>query len=101
MMIDFDEPIRSLDGTNVKADEALTVGSCSIAALQQIFQGEDATAEIKVKRFKLALRIADASEPIALSNDEVATLKLVVGKFWNPLVVGRVFEAVDPEGMKA
>jgi hypothetical protein len=101
MMTDFDEPIRDLTGKAVKTDDAaMTIGTCAVAALQHLFPGEDATPEIKVKRFKLALRIAQAVEPIGLSADEVTTLKTVVGKFWNPLVVGRVFEAVDPESMK-
>jgi len=101
-MIDFDEPIRDLTGKPVKLDDQLmTVGSCSLQALLHIFQNEDATPEIKVKRFKLALRISQTDQPIGLSADEVQTLKTPVGKYWNPLVVGRVYEAVDPESMRA
>jgi hypothetical protein len=101
-MIDFDEPIRDLTGKPVRTDDqAMTIGTCALAALQAVFPGEDASPTVKVERFKLAVRIAQATEPIALSNEEITILKLVVGKLWNPLVVGRVYQAVDPEGMKA
>lgn len=102
-MIDFATPIRDVTGKLVKTDgDAMTLGTCATAALLHLFPNEnDLSPDVKVKRFKLALRIAQATEPLALSADEVTTLKTVVGKFWNPLVVGRVFEAVDPEGMKA
>lgn len=100
MMVDFEEAIRDVKGQPVKVDnETMTIGSCCVAALQQMFQNEDPPAETKVKRFKLAVRIAQATAPMALSNDDVSVIKLVVGKFWNPIVVGRVFEALDPAGM--
>jgi|SRR5262245_17335428 len=101
-MIDFDDVIRDLKGVPIKPDndQPMTIGSCSVAALQHLYPNEDVTPEVKVKRFKLALKITQADQPIALSNDEVSTLKVVVGKFWNPLVLGRIYEAIDPEGMK-
>jgi hypothetical protein len=103
MLVDFDEPVRDLAGKPVKpdSDEPMTLGTCAIGALQHLFVGEDASEQVKVRRFKLAVRIAQATQPLELSNDEVTTLKLVVGKFWNPLVVGRLFQAIDPESMKA
>lgn len=97
-MIDFSKPILDVHG-KVQSDE-ITVGSCAIAALQHLYQNEEVGADVKVKRFKLAVRIAQATEPLPLSADDVTTIKTVVGKYWNPLVVGRVFEAIDPEGMK-
>lgn len=100
MMIDFATPIRDLKGLPVKVDgEDMTLGSVSIAALQQMFQNEDASAEVKVKRFKIAVRIANATAPLALTVDDVTIIKGVVGKFWNAIVVGRVFEALDPASM--
>lgn len=97
-MIDFSKPILDVHG-KVQSDE-ITIGSCAIAALQHLYQNEEVGADVKVKRFKLAVRIAQATEPLPLSADDVTTIKTVVGKYWNPLVVGRVFEAIDPEGMK-
>lgn len=99
-MIDFDTPIRDLAGKVVLVDnEPMTFGTCSLAALQQLYPNEDATPELKVARFKLAVKIAGAKEPFKLTTDEAVVLKAVVGKFWNPLVVGRIFEAVDPASM--
>jgi len=99
MNIDFDAPILDFKGTPVP--EGMTVGSCAIAALQHLYQGEEITPDVKVKRFKLAVRIAQADLPLSLTADDVSVIKTVVGKYWNPLVVGRVFEAIDPESMRA
>ena len=99
MLIDFDEPIRDVRNEPVK--ESMTIGTCAVSALQHLYQDEAVTPEVKVRRFKLALRIAGATEPLALGNDDVAMIKTVVGKYWNSMCVYRVFEAVDPEGLKA
>ena len=103
MLIDFDEPIRDLKGKPVSPgeNEVMTLGSCCVAALQHLYPGEDATEMVKARRFKLAVRISAANHPIELSNDEVATLKVPVAKFWNPLVMGKIYEAIDPEGLRA
>lgn len=97
-MIDFSKPV--LDLTNKPVSEEMTIGTCCIAALTQIFQGEEADATVKVKRFKIAVKIS-GDTAVSLTADEIAAVKLVVGKYWNPLVVGRVFEAIDPASMKA
>lgn len=98
-MIDFSKPITDVHG-KVQSDD-MTIGTCAIAALQHLYQNEDIGADVKVKRFKLAVKIAQADAPMSLSADDISVIKLVVGKYWNPLVVGRVFEAIDPASMKA
>lgn len=97
MTIDFSKTVLDLYGKPV--GEEMTIGTCCIAALTHLYQGEDADAALKVKRFKIAVKIS-GDMTLSLSADDVSAIKTVVGKYWNPLVVGRVFEAIDPEGMK-
>jgi hypothetical protein len=93
--------VLDLKGHPVAIDgKPMTVEDCCTAALVHLFPNEDVTADTKAKRFKLAVSIVQAGTMPPLSADDVQVLKTVVGKYWNPLVVGRVLEVIDPEGMK-
>jgi hypothetical protein len=94
--------ICDLKGAPVRIDgKAMTVEDCCTAALVHLFPNEDVTADVKAKRFKLAVRISQAETMPPLAADDVQVIKTVVGKYWNPLVVGRVLEVIDPEGLKS
>lgn len=98
-MIDFTTPMRTYKGEVVEREKGkiLTLEDCCLEALQHIFPNEEVAPEEKVKRFKLGIKIAQAPDGhLVLSNDEIALLKPLIGKFWNSLVVGRCYEVLDP-----
>lgn len=93
--------ICDLKGKPVAIDgKEMSLEDACVSALVHLYQGEDIGPDVKAKRFKLAVRISNAENMPPLSADEVQMIKTVVGKYWNPLVVGRVIEAIDPEGFK-
>lgn len=74
----------------------VTLGDISVRSLMAIVQDEQNLAgEEKFKRFVLAMKIKDGGE-IAVSAEDVALLKKLIGKIYSPLVVGRAFPLLDP-----
>lgn len=93
--------ICDLKGKPVSIDgKEMSLEDVCVSALVHLYPGEDVSADTKTKRFKLAVRISAADTMPSLSADDVQVIKHCVGKYWNPLVVGRVIEAIDPEGFK-
>lgn len=73
-----------------------TLGAAASAALlTQSLGDERMTAEQKVSRAALALKVRDAGQ-LDLKAEDVAMIKDAVGKAYQPLVVYRVFGLVDP-----
>lgn len=103
-MADFSRKILSLDGKTIPfntedgAAADATVGVACVAALLNDNTGSQ-TAEEKARRFVLAQRIASGGN-LDLSAEDTALCKKVVGNMYSPLVVGRVFEAIDPAALK-
>lgn len=57
---------------------------------------QEDTPEQKLTDFRLAERV-QTGEEADYSAEELARIKLVVGKFFAPLVVGRVYELIGDE----
>lgn len=83
------EPMRNEAG-------AFTLREALITALDAPLDTDKAlTAAQKLEMHRLALRIYEQDEP-DLAAEEVVLLKARVGAGFRPLVVGRVFEMIDP-----
>lgn len=109
--VDFATPMKKLDGTTLTKAEVLpgyaedktvftlndAVQFALLAAYQDEANSVDGTE--KSKRFWLAKRINDQRKDPKLSAEEIATIKRLVGKGFNALVVGRAFELLDPAGV--
>lgn len=121
MNIDFNQPIRDLEGNPIEEDEEVqvvaqsngkpevvrqvkkifnkdgtvklvTLKAVCARALTAMFKDEqNLPAEKKVLRFTLAQKVVTAADPIEISSEEVVLLKEVVGKMFAPLIVGQVF----------
>jgi hypothetical protein len=98
MKVDFDTVLRDLKGTAIKdGDGEFTLGAASATALLSPYPDEqNLDPKDKVRRYKLATKIADGGE-VDLSIEEIADLKKLIGKAFPPLVVGRAYEILDPE----
>lgn len=91
-------PIKNADGA------AVTLRDVALQALNANYQDEQhLAASEKVRRFQLAVKIAN-SDCLELESEDIAALKALIGKAWNPLAVGRAFEILEgkpPEGKQA
>lgn len=98
LAVDFAKPIDQLDGTPMrKEDKTLfTLNDAVQTALLSSYQDETIDGVEKSKRFWLAKRINDNRKDPTLTADEVALIKKLVAKAFNPLVVGRTWEMLDP-----
>lgn len=95
------DPIRHVDGGVVKNEqgEVVTVGFLINQAL--LANDEGATADEKLKRFSLALRLAeeaDSASGMNLSPEEVVLIKTLGGRYLTTLAYGRLEQALREEG---
>jgi hypothetical protein len=94
----LDAPITDLedkpfpDGATLRT---VLLGAC----LNTLRADELMDAKQKVELYLLSKKIASKGDA-DLAIEEVALLKDRVGKAYNPLVVGRVYEILDPASVK-
>lgn len=91
------QKILDLDGNAIphasgKEKKDLTLKDVLVSALMN--PQEEGTGDKKLKRFKLAQKIHD-NEEYEITSEEAVELKQLVAKQYNPLVVGRVYEAIE------
>jgi len=109
MNIDVTQQLVDLDGTPmitgkqmcptcgqpIGENEPMTIRVTAVKSLTAVFRDEqDLPGEEKVRRFHLALKITDESEP-DLKAEDVVLIKKMVGKMYGPVVVGRVWAILD------
>lgn len=90
-------PIVSPPKNPGEKPEPLTLRAASIQALMGA--DDKATGDQKFKVFMLAQRIHEEDEP-TLKSEEITLVKNAVGKLFFPLVVGRVWNLLDPPPME-
>lgn len=94
MILDMSAILLDLDGKPILLDaEPLTLGRACVRALSTLFDGEDGAT--KTRRFELAMDL-HGGKHVELSAEDVTELKLVTGRIWNPVVVGRIYGLLDP-----
>ncbi len=76
----------------------LTLSSIAVEALQAQFDDErQLSGDDKLKRWKLAVKVHGAAEPVELSAEDIALIKRLVGKAYSAAVVGPAFLALESE----
>lgn len=107
MILDANALVLDLEGKPLTPPRApgattdpapMTFGQAIIAALLHVYPDEPQALDAKVVRFKVASRLARGGD-VAMTAEEIAAVKIVIGKYWSPLVVGRVLEALDPAAL--
>lgn len=99
MKIDFSQILKTLDGKPIKTPENknLTLRDATTNALLSAHEDEKNLAgKDKALRYHLAMRIYGAKSPILLKSEECTLIKDLTGKAYLPLIVGQVWEIIDP-----
>lgn len=103
---DFSAPILMIDGKTPMRESqdekspVLTLAIVAENALLASYQDEtNLSGEEKLKRFRLAEKIASQKGDITLTAEEIALIKKLVAKAYNPLIVGDMVKAIDPASM--
>jgi hypothetical protein len=96
MKIELTTVINNLDEQPVleAPGKPLTLRIAIIHALTTDERGE---GKQKFDRYELAVKIKRAGQSIDLTAEEVVTIKECVGKAYYPVVVGPVFNLLDPK----
>lgn len=108
MKINFDSTITDLDGKPVEVlpavirdgavvtpAEILTLKGVALNALMAALPEEQHLAgDEKVSRFALAMRVNKGGEQ-DITPEEAGKIKMLVGKCYAPLVVGRAYELLN------
>ncbi len=76
--------------------EPLTYKEAMINSLCAQFNDEqNLTGKKRFERYQIAQKIAESNEKVELSTEEIMEIKLVVGKFYLPIVVGKVYDMLE------
>ena len=112
MKIVVTQQIMGLDGTHmvtgkqvcqmcgqaVSEPGPMTVRLAATRSLTATFRDEQSLpGDQKIARFHLALKLTDEDEP-DLKAEDIVLIKKLVGKTYGPVVVGRVWAILDPQG---
>jgi len=83
-------------GRPVEGEDARTLRNAATDALTALYRDEpNLDAKKKFERGALALKIHNNDEP-SLSVNEVALVKELIGKRFDPLIILRTWEILDP-----
>lgn len=97
MKIDFNQPILNIDNTPTIGEnkKPFTVREACVSSLLTRYQDElNLDGGEQFKRFKLAERVWINEGDF--NAEEIALIKRLVARNYPPLVVGRVYETIDP-----
>ena len=98
MKIDFKQTMKTLDGEDLKAEDKRTVITLQQVATQALLnmseKDPDAqNGEQKAKRYELAMKIFNDTEELSI--DEAKLLKDLIGRYFNPIVVGQAWKMLE------
>lgn len=71
-------------------------GACANALVAQFQDEQNLSGEEKVKRYQLAMKIIN-EDAVDLPAADVALIQKLVAKVYGPLIVGQVWEMLEPK----
>ena len=96
MKLDFSKVLIGMEGKPIIIDEKdLTLGKASILALRLNDPNDKFDGAEKLSRFMLGMKIAQATDPLELTIEEVAKLKDLTGKYLSVEVAGAAWLALE------
>ena len=98
MMFEF----KALSGENMTQEDGkkhIMLRDVCVSVLLNFEPQRVIKGDVKVRRYKLAIKIYEHEE-VNISSEDVSLLKELIGENWSPLIVGQAWEALDPTGDK-
>ena len=93
MKINFEQPIKTMKGEDIKD---LTLRSVTVEALLAAFDDERSLAgKDKAERYLLATRVHASQGDLDLSVEDIVKIKQLIGKGYGPLVVGQAWSMLE------
>lgn len=104
MKINLDTILLGIDGKPLKSgteENAENLTFRRAAANGLLSEVEQADAQNKYRRYELAVRLSDAAVvELNISIEDASLIKYAVGKAFPALIVGRVYDIIDPPSDK-
>ena len=96
MKVNVTKVIKDFNGNAIKDGEADVIARpLLVNALTLLGQDDkELSGDDRFKRYKLAIKITDNDE-VDLTSEEVSHIKGIVGKMFQPLIVGRLFDILE------
>ena len=92
-------PISNTDPQNPQLED-FTLGAAIIGAMMmQIEEDRSADGKSKLSLYRIAQAVSVGGE-VEFSTEELAEIKKRVGKGYTPLVVGAIYDMIDPPKKK-
>lgn len=66
-----------------------------ILAMMQGNPQEQIPVELKVKKYKLGMKLCNSADVVELEAEELAMLKQGVGSMWGPMIVGQIYDFLE------
>lgn len=98
MEVFLDKGLKDLNDNEIFGvnQQAATLKGLSIDALCATFKDEEKlSGEDKLKRYELALKIKNSSEPATLSAEEVTLIKKLISKAYGTIIVGQAWTMLE------
>ena len=96
MKIDFTGELRNWrDEPIMYNDEPATLATACLEALLADRDGERASGQEKAQRYALAMRIVGATEPVAVTAEEIALIKERVAMAYGTYVTGLIWAILE------
>lgn len=95
MQRDFTLVFTDMDGVALSDDSEKPVTLGVVAVRSLLTPEQDTPALEKVERFRLASHIHSAKCPVELSIEEAGKIKMLIGQFFPPLIVGQAFAMLE------
>lgn len=93
--MNLNTPLLNLDGNEF--EDKATLKTVILGALINPIRGDEGMApEAKVACFRLMMKVNDKADDCSFTAEETTLIKDRVGRAYLPLVVGRVYQAIDP-----
>lgn len=102
MQIDVSTIIKDLEGKPIQVQkddqtwEVLTLKKCLLDLCGASRQHEQLGGEEKLTRFKVGLKLAEATTTITLTPEDIVKLKELSKLYSTTIVMGRILEVLEP-----
>ena len=93
MKVNVNVQIKDLDGNDI---EGITVKGIIVQALTVLGEEDkNMTGDMRYTQYDLARRITEAGDVAELKAEDIVLIKKLVGKMYQPIVVGRIYDALE------